>query len=71
MKKALFIYAMLISGFAAFSQKPNYNEVILPQQADSQIVSAMGLSPYEEKLVQLAWQNYPASEIYKIGRAHV
>ncbi len=64
MKKALFIYAMLISGFAAFSQKPNYNEVILPQQADSQIVSAMGLSPYEEKLVQLAWQNYPASEIY-------
>lgn len=64
MKKALFYSAMLLSGFAAFSQKPNYNEVILPQQADSQIVSAMGLSPYEEKLVQLAWQNYPASEIY-------
>jgi len=64
MKKAFFFSTMLLSSFASFSQKLNYNEVILPQQADSQIVSAMGLSPYEEKLVQLAWQNYPASEIY-------
>jgi len=62
--KVFFFLATLLYNFFAFSQKPNYNEIILPQQADSQIVSAMGLSPYEEKLVQLAWQNYPASEIY-------
>ena len=64
MKKALLSLAVLLYNFFAFSQKPNYNEIILPMQADSQIVSAMGLSPYEEKLVQLAWQNYPSSEIY-------
>lgn len=64
MKKVLLIQVMLLGGLFCFAQKPNYNEIILPQQADSQIVSAMGLSPYEEKLVQLAWQNYPSSEIY-------
>ncbi|HXH19152.1 MAG TPA: TolC family protein [Chitinophagales bacterium] len=64
MKKAFLFSSALLCGSLAFSQKPDYNEIILPQQADSQIVSAMGLSPYEEKLVQLAWQNYPSSEIY-------
>ncbi len=64
MKKALLFSFVLFCSIFAYSQKPDYNVIILPNQADSQIVSAMGLSPYEEKLVQLAWQNYPSSEIY-------
>jgi len=64
MKRQLITASTLLCSIFAFSQKPDYNEIILPQQADSQIVSAMGLSPYEEKLVQLAWQNYPSGEIY-------
>lgn len=64
MKSALLVLPALFNTLLVFSQKPNYNEIILPQQADSQIVSAMGLSPYEERLVQLAWQNYPSSEVY-------
>ena len=64
MKKALLFCVILTSGLFVSAQRPDYNEIILPQQADSMIVSAMGLSPYEERLVQLAWQNYPSSEIY-------
>lgn len=64
MKRRILISVILLMNAAAFAQKIDYNEIILPKQADSVVLNAMGLSPYEEKLVQLAWQNYPSSEIY-------
>jgi len=53
-----------LCSIALFAQKIDYNTVIIDKSADSTVLNAMGLSPYEEKLVQLAWQNYPSSEIY-------
>lgn len=55
---------LLAITFLVNAQKTDYNEIILPQKTDSIILKAMGLSLFEEKLVQLAWQNYPSSEIY-------
>lgn len=55
---------ILLTGHQSLAQKIDYNEIILPQQTDSVVLKAMGLSLFEEKLVQLAWQNYPATEIY-------
>lgn len=64
MKKFYSICILLQCSIALFAQKIDYNTVIIDKSADSTILNAMGLSPYEEKLVQLAWQNYPSSEIY-------
>ncbi|GIV32791.1 MAG: hypothetical protein KatS3mg031_0326 [Chitinophagales bacterium] len=63
MKRHFFLVCFCIP-FCSLAQKIDYNEVILPKGADSLVLNAMGLSPYEERLVQLAWQNYPSSEIY-------
>lgn len=45
---------------------PRYDArtTIFGLDADSNTIKAMGLSPYEERLVSLAWQNYPSGEIY-------
>src|SRR5688572_7207947 len=57
---------LLFSAVSVFAQPANnkYNDVIMPRDVDPKILNAMGLSPYEEKLVRLAWENYPSSEIY-------
>ena len=49
------ITALMLS-FGVNAQKTDYNEIILPEKTDSIILKAMGLSLFEEKLVQLAWQ---------------
>ncbi len=64
MKTILTFTVLFLTGLSVFAQKVDYREIILPSQADSLVLNAMGLSPYEEKLIQLAWQNYPSSEIY-------
>lgn len=64
MKSFTFTSILLLCSIALFAQKIDYNTVIIDKSADSVVLNAMGLSPYEEKLVQLAWQNYPSSEIY-------
>ncbi|MFO7259182.1 MAG: TolC family protein [Bacteroidota bacterium] len=56
MKRALpFIVMLLISPLALIAQRVDYNKIILP-------VGATDIS-FEERLVQLAWQNNPASHI--------
>ncbi len=64
MKNSLLLTSLMLISIISFSQKIDYNEIILPKGADSLVLNAMGLSPYEERLVQLAWQNYPSSEIF-------
>jgi len=56
MKRVLpFIVMLLISPLALIAQRVDYNKIILP-------VGATDIS-FEERLVQLAWQNNPASHI--------
>ena len=56
MKRALpFLTILFILPLAVFAQRVDYNKIILP-------VGATDIS-FEERLVQLAWQNNPASHI--------
>lgn len=56
MKRALFIPVLLLMlPVVALSQRVDYNKIILP-------VGATDIS-FEERLVQLAWQNNPATHI--------
>ncbi|HEY8513083.1 MAG TPA: TolC family protein [Cyclobacteriaceae bacterium] len=56
MKRALpFLIMLLIFPLALVAQRVDYNKIILP-------VGATDIS-FEERLVQLAWQNNPASHI--------
>lgn len=68
MKKIVWL-AFFISG-SIFAQKIDYNKIILPRNSESISI--------EERLVQLAWQNNPESEIarknigiseYQVNRA--
>ncbi len=51
------LVAVLLSPSVVVAQQVDYNKIILP-------LGASNIS-YEERLVQLAWQNNPASEIAK------
>lgn len=53
MKKILLLLMVISQGLVA--QKTDYNKIILPQGVYS--------DDYREKLVQIAWQNYPQNEI--------
>src|SRR5690606_41438720 len=56
MKRALpFLIMLIIFPLALVAQRVDYNKIILP-------VGATDIS-FEERLVQLAWQNNPASHI--------
>lgn len=70
MKTKHILWALIIISSRSYAQKVDYNKVILPR-ASEQI-------SFEERLVQLAWQNNPQSEIlrkniaisdYKVNRA--
>lgn len=55
MKQLIFIIAIIISAASiSFSQNVDYNTVILPSGIEDLDI--------REKLVQLAWSNYPANE---------
>ncbi len=54
------VFAIIIS--RAFAQQVDYNKIILPDEAAN--------ISFEEKLVQLAWKNNPASAIVQ-GEAKV
>lgn len=51
--KKLFIPLVLLANIA-FAQSVNYNKIILPENTPS--------IEFEEKLVQLAWKNYPEND---------
>lgn len=55
MKKLLIMSAIMSSYFVGLGQNVDYNKIIVPGSPSS-------LSD-EERLVQLAWRNYPANEI--------
>lgn len=56
MRTLLFIF-LYFSGFALFSQSVNYDKIILPDQTYTEDI--------REKLVRIAWKNYPNNEIIK------
>jgi len=49
----LVLFYVLVFSTKAFTQVVDYNKVILPEGAEN--------ISFEERLVQLAWQNYPAN----------
>ena len=53
MKNILLLF--IISANYAFAQSVDYSRIILPEATDS--------ISFEERLVQLAWQNHPSNEI--------
>lgn len=53
MKKVLLLLLFVSQGL--FAQKTDYNKIILPQGVFS--------GDHSEKLVQIAWQNYPQNEV--------
>jgi FKBP-type peptidyl-prolyl cis-trans isomerase len=61
MKKYLLLPFVLFSCMA-YSQKVDYNKIILPTVNDSTSI--------QEKLVQLAWKNYPINEVTELGLAN-
>ena len=57
--KKIFILFFVLSCHQIFSQEVDYDKIILPEKADSLSIP--------EKLVQLAWKNYPSNEALKLG----
>lgn len=55
--KMLLIFLVTIASLSLQAQSIDYNKIILPDRVQS---SDMG-----EKLVQLAWKNHPANEIFR------
>lgn len=51
------IILLLLTGAPLFAQKVDYNKIILPDNATS--------DDFAEKLVRLAWQNYPLNDVYR------
>jgi outer membrane protein TolC len=68
MKNFISLVMMLMLAATVFGQGagPRYDPrtTIFGADVDTNVIKSMGLSPYEERLVSLAWQNYPSSEIY-------
>lgn len=56
MKNLLFIILLFTCG-KSFSQTIDYNKIILPSEVKNVSI--------EEKLIQLAWTNYPENQIFK------
>jgi outer membrane protein TolC len=50
------LFSLFNSGIA-FAQKTNYNNIVLPQDSITDLL--------EEKLIQVAWANYPKNEVLR------
>lgn len=55
MKNIIVLFCCILFSKISFSQNVDYNSIILPDGIED-----IG---FEEKLVRLAWQNYPANEV--------
>lgn len=51
------IVILLVISIPVFSQKVDYNKIILPDYTNS--------PDFGEKLVQLAWRNHPSNEVFR------
>lgn len=60
MKKILLLLLIIVF-HNSVAQKVNYDRIIVPEGSDSLSI--------EEKLVQLAWKNYPLNEVVQLGLA--
>ncbi|TAH25762.1 MAG: hypothetical protein EAZ07_06205 [Cytophagales bacterium] len=59
--KNLILILFIVIGSACYSQNVNYNKIIMPNNSKDTL-------DFVEKLIQLAWKNYPINEVNRLNR---